>query len=99
MECGHLNAIVPRKVEALNLEEPIKEELMPTINPDLPPENKEKLQQALITHSDCFAASSKDLGECHILTHEINTEKAKPIHQLPNPTAFKQKNIIQREGE
>jgi len=72
---------------------------MSTTNPDLPPESKVKLQQVLITHSYCFAASSKDLGECHILTHEINTEKAKPIHQLPNPTAFKQKNIIQREGE
>merc|ERR1712035_241137 len=71
MECGHINAIVPRQVETLNLEEPIKEELMSTINPDLPPKNKEKLQQVLIRHSDCFAASSKDLGECNILTHQL----------------------------
>ena len=67
---------------------------MSTINPDFPPENKEKLQQVLIRHSDCFAASSKDLGECNILTHQINTEQAKPIHQLPYPAAFKQKNIV-----
>ena len=97
MECGRINAIVPRKEEALDLEEPNKEELMSTINPDLPPENKEMLQQVLITHSDCFAASSKDLGECHILTHQINTEQAKPIHQLPYPAAFKQKIIIQQQ--
>ena len=47
MECGHINAIIPREVEAINLGEPIKEELMSTINPDLPPESKEKHQQVL----------------------------------------------------
>ena len=46
---------------SFNLGEPTKQKLMSTTNPDLPPESKVKLQQVLITHSYCFAASSKDL--------------------------------------
>lgn len=48
-------------------------------------------------YQECFAESSRDLGHCKILTHQINTGTADPIHQQPYPSAFKQRELLQTE--
>ena len=72
-----------------------EEEITERINPELPLENKNKMNSMLLTHRDCFARGSEDLGHCKTLSHAINTGEVKPIHQAPYPSAFKQRAIIQ----
>ena len=48
-------------------------------------------------YQECFAESSRDLGHCKILTHQINTGTADPIYQQPYPSAFKQRELLQTE--
>ena len=72
-----------------------EEDITERINPELPLENKNKMNSMLLTHRDCFARGSEDLGYCKTLSHAINTGEAKPIHQAPYPSAYKQRAIIQ----
>ena len=72
-----------------------EEDITERINPELPLENKNKMNSMLLTHRDCFARGSEDLGHCKTLSHAINTGEVKPIHQAPYPSAFKQRAIIQ----
>ena len=71
------------------------EEVTERINPELPLENKNKMESLLLTHHDCFAIGSEDLGHCKTLSHARNTGETKSIHQAPYPSAFKQRAIIQ----
>ena len=48
-------------------------------------------------YQECFAESSRDLGHCKILTHQINTGTADPIHQQPYPSAFKHRELLQTQ--
>ena len=72
-----------------------EEEITERINPELPLENKNKMISMLLTHRDCFARGSEDLGHCKTLSHAINTGEEKPIHQAPYPSTFKQRANIQ----
>ena len=88
--------------ETSNVEEPteidsIQEELNARINNDLDPDEKARLSVLLYKHKDCFASNKRDLGHCSILQHKILTGDAKPIHQAPYPSAFKQRELLQSQ--
>ena len=72
----------------------LSKKIQERINPSLTPEDKEKMFNSLKQHQECFAKSSRDLGHCKSLTHQINTGTADPIHQQPYPSAFKQRELL-----
>ena len=63
----------------------------------MPPEQKDIFHTSLSNHLECFAKNSPDLGHCKTISHQINTEQAKPIHQEPYPSAFKQIELLQKQ--
>ena len=73
------------------------EKIQERINPSLTPEDQQKMLNLLKEHQECFAESSKDLGNCKILTQKINTGTTDPIHQQPCPSAFKQRELLQAQ--
>ena len=82
--------------ETINPED-LRDKLNARINQNLEIEERRKLCNLLYRHRDCFAENKRDLGHCEILQHQIITNDAKPIHQLPYPSAFKQRELIQAQ--
>ena len=50
---------------------------------DLPNETTVGLKRLLLDHQETFAKSSKDLGFCPLVQHDIDTGQARPIKQSP----------------
>ena len=75
----------------------LSKKIQERINPSLTPKDKEKMFNLLKQHQYCFAESSRDLGHCKILTHQINTGTADPIHQQPHPSPFMQRELLQTQ--
>ena len=67
------------------------------INVNLTEHEKGKINEVLMSHAECFAKSSRDLGSCEVLEHQILTDNSKPIHENPYPSAYKQKEILRSQ--
>ena len=65
------------------------------INPELPKEVREQVQDHLIQSADIFALDDTQLGVTSWVEHSIDTGEAKPIKQRPwrTPLAYREKVI------
>ncbi|XP_053212264.1 uncharacterized protein LOC128395805 [Panonychus citri] len=71
-EEGQLTMVnVPRKEEQFNLDSGLEHI------------EKEKVQQLLIAHRNCFSFSGDKIGRTQMVKHQINTGDHPPIHQPP----------------
>ena len=62
-------------------------------------DERTKLVALLESFSDCFATSNGDLGSCTVVQHTINTGNAVPYRHPPYPSAWKQREVIQKQVE
>ncbi|KZR97992.1 Uncharacterized protein APZ42_006821, partial [Daphnia magna] len=69
------------------------------IGENLTKEEKEKTVKILKQFAHCFALNEDDLGYCSVVKHDINTAKARPIHQLPYKSGWKERAVIQDQVE
>ena len=67
------------------------------INPGIKEEEKEQLTDMLMSHQECFAKTTKELGHCDMAEHEIDVGDAKPIHQSPYKRAWNERVIIKEQ--
>ena len=69
------------------------------INAEIPPPETEKLRSLLTKHHTCFAQTSRDLGEGEVTQHHIAPGDALPSHQQPFKSAWKKREVINRQVE
>ena len=67
------------------------------IGSELNDDESEKLLALLVNYADCFAKDNSTLGRCTFAEHSIDTADAAPIRQRPYNSAFKQREIIQKQ--
>ena len=58
----------------------VESQIEASFNHELQPEGWKKIYSVLLAHQECFAGSSKDLGHCEILSHNIDTGDNRPNH-------------------
>ena len=59
--------------------------------------DRARVTKVLMDFSTCFARHGQELGRCNQAVHKIATGNATPIHQLPYKSAWKEREIIQRQ--
>ena len=60
-------------------------------------EEKEEVVALLMEFQDCFARTEDELGQCKLFQHRIDTGEAKPIHQQPYKSAWKEREITDKQ--
>jgi len=69
------------------------------IDPNVPPEVRQRLLRVWSNMLDCFAFSNADLGRCTVMKHQIETGDAKTISRALYPTERKQRDLIRGQVE
>ncbi|KZS08318.1 Uncharacterized protein APZ42_027712 [Daphnia magna] len=61
----------------------------PSINQELPAEERKEFEDTLRDNTDCFAREGERLGSCNVAEHEIQlTPNARPIYQTQRPASY-----------
>ena len=60
-------------------------------------EEKEEIVALLMEFQDCFARTEDELGQCKLVQYRIDTGEAKPIHQQPYKSSWKEREIIDKQ--
>ena len=70
-----------------------------SINPNLPLEKRKIIENILIDFSDIFAFDSRNIGNCRVLEHTIDTGDNPPVHAHPYRASKAQRDFIDKQIE
>jgi len=58
------------------------QQLMDKVHESVTTEEKQKLEEILKAHSDCFSLHEYDLGRTAVVKHQIDTGSSRPVKQM-----------------
>ena len=94
-----VGAVTMGNLDTNNLEDLLKYRLRSCINENLSKEERQEIEQLLIEYLGVFALDENDLGKCKVAEHSIDTGTAKPIHQQPYSSAWRERALMQKQVE
>lgn len=75
----------------------LRDKVHQQINPHLSVDQQQQVLEVLLDYIHCFADNDDEMGKCTVAEHAINTESARPIHQPPYKSAWKEREVVQNQ--
>jgi hypothetical protein len=60
---------------------------------------RHEVENLILEFSECFAFNPKNIGDCNVIEHAINTGSHGPVNQVPYRYSFAQRKIINEQIE
>lgn len=76
-----------------------EDKFLAQVGKDISERDRGRVARFLMGFKDYFARHGNELGKCNTTMHGIDTGDAKPIHQLPYKSAWRERTLIQDQVE